>query len=117
MNYIHDSPDEPAFDQDGLTGYQFPTDNDDFEVYYVDVEQGHDTVIVSQEITHAYYVLDGTGTFTIDGAKHAVEESDFVEVPPGVEYTYSGQMQLLLIMAPPWFEGNEKVIRENPAVS
>ncbi|MDY6771084.1 MAG: cupin domain-containing protein [Candidatus Nanohaloarchaea archaeon] len=108
--------DDPAFDQEGLTGYRYPLDNDELELYRVDVTRGHDTYIVSREITHIYRVLDGRGVFTIDGDDQRVEAGDTVEVPPGVEYTYSGSMELLLIMQPPWFEGNEEVTRPNPAV-
>ncbi|MDY6766065.1 MAG: cupin domain-containing protein [Candidatus Nanohaloarchaea archaeon] len=117
MGYVNRLPDDPAFDQAGLTGYRFPMDTDEFEVYYVDVDQGHDSFIVSREIIHVYYVIDGSGTFTIDGTEHAVGTDDVVEVPPGVEYTYSGEMTLLLVMAPPWFEGNEEIVRDNPAVA
>ncbi len=39
-----------------------------------------------------------------------------IEVPPQVEYVYSGKMKLLLIMSPPWFKGNETITKKNPSV-
>jgi len=39
-----------------------------------------------------------------------------VEVPPGVEYSYSGSMKILLVSHPRWFEGNERTTRKNPEV-
>ena len=54
--------------------------------------------------------------FDIDNQKHEVSPGSFIEVPPNVEYTYSGQMKLLLIMSPPWFEGNEEITKPNPDV-
>jgi hypothetical protein len=38
-------------------------------------------------------------------------------VPPGVEYSYSGSMKLLLVSYPRWFEGNERMTRNNPDVA
>jgi len=39
-----------------------------------------------------------------------------VEVPPGVEYSYSGSMKIFLVSHPRWFEGNEQTTRNNPEV-
>jgi hypothetical protein len=39
-----------------------------------------------------------------------------VEVPPNIEYSYSGSMKLLLIGNPRWFKGNEEVTKKNPDV-
>jgi hypothetical protein len=39
-----------------------------------------------------------------------------VEVPPGVEYSYSGSMKILLVSHPRWFAGNERMTRNNPDV-
>lgn len=40
-----------------------------------------------------------------------------VEVPPNVEYSYSGTMKLLLIGNPRWFKGNEEITKRNPDVA
>ena len=39
-----------------------------------------------------------------------------VEVPPKVEYSYSGTMKLLAISKPRWFSGNDTVTKWNPDV-
>ena len=86
------------------------------EVYFVDVKQGHDTYFISKKCTHTYYVIEGEGFFDIDGSRHEAKGGMLFEVPPNVEYTYSGKMKLLLIMNPPWFRGNEEITKKNPSV-
>lgn len=108
-------PKTPTFEQKGLKGYAYPMENGNMEAYVVDVATGHDTFIVSRKCVHVYSVLQGNGIFTIDGTTYPVNEGDLIEVLPGFEYTYSGTMRLLLLMNPPWFEGNEKIVRNNPS--
>ena len=107
---------QPAFSQKGLKGYAYPLKNKNVEIYYVDVTQGHDNYIISKICTHIYYVLEGEGVFELDGKKTNMKKGELIEIPPNVEYAYSGNMRLLLIMNPPWFEGNEEIIRKNPSV-
>lgn len=116
MEYVFTRPTSPSFTQKGLKGYHFKGRNKDVQVYYVDVEKGHDTFIISKKITHSYYIIEGRGYFTIAGQRYDVEPGVFVEVPPSVEYSFSGNMKLILIMNPPWFKGNEEVTKQNPAV-
>ena len=116
-NFIIDKSNEPTFSQEGLKGFQFPLKNKDIETYYVDVTNGHDNFIISKRITHIYYVISGQGYFTINNKKYDVNEGSLIEVPPNIEYTYSGKMKLLLIMNPPWSKGNETITKKNPSVS
>ncbi|OGY23886.1 MAG: hypothetical protein A2172_05125 [Candidatus Woykebacteria bacterium RBG_13_40_15] len=113
MAYIKDKPKKPTFSQSGLDGYQFPLENKEIEVYFVDVAKGHDNYIVSKKITHVYYIFEGKGFFDINGEKYDVTPGELIEVPPNVEYAYSGSMKLLLIMTPSWFEGNEMITKRN----
>jgi chemotaxis methyl-accepting protein methylase/mannose-6-phosphate isomerase-like protein (cupin superfamily) len=117
MNYVHSLPAEMAFDTKGLFGYSFgPMRQKELEIYYIVVETGHDTFLVSKKITRMYYVLAGTGSFTIAGNDHDVRAGMLVEIPPKVEFSYSGKMTLLGISNPRWFAGNDTVTRWNPAV-
>jgi mannose-6-phosphate isomerase-like protein (cupin superfamily) len=117
MIYVHTIPSSPSFVLKGLKGYQFePLNNQELDIYFIDVEKGHDTFIISKKIARTYYVLEGKGYFTIDNQKHDVEPGILVEVPPNLEYSYSGTMKLLLISNPRWFRGNEEVTKRNPDV-
>ena len=117
MRYIHLLPTLPSFDGKGLFGYTFgPLQQRDLEIYYIEVEKGHDTFMVSKRITRIYYVLDGNGYFTIGDRRHDVSRGVLVEVPPKVEYSYSGKMKLIAVSNPRWFSGNDRYTKWNPDV-
>jgi SAM-dependent methyltransferase/mannose-6-phosphate isomerase-like protein (cupin superfamily) len=116
MQYVHSLPDTPSITDKGLTGYEFGPLGLNFEVHYIDVVKGHDTFQISKKITRAYYVLSGSGYFTIAGQRFDVSPGVLVEVPPRVEYSYSGTMRLILISEPRWFRGNDTPTKWNPDV-
>ena len=88
MPYTYTLPTSVSFTGKGLLGYIFgPLHQGDLDVYYVEVEKGHDTFMVSKKIARTYYVLSGSGYFTINNAKHDVCSGMLVDVPPKVEYT------------------------------
>jgi SAM-dependent methyltransferase/mannose-6-phosphate isomerase-like protein (cupin superfamily) len=117
MRYTHLLPLLPSFDGEGLFGYTFgPLRQRDLEIYYIEVEKGHDTFMVSKRITRTYYVLSGAGFFTIDNRRYDVRSGMLVEVPPKVEYSYSGKMKLIGISRPRWFNGNDRHTKWNPDV-
>src|SRR6201984_2673001 len=116
--YIHTLPASASFTGKGLLGYTFgPLDQEDFEIYYVEVEKGHDTFMVSKKIKRTYYVLSGTGYFTIENRRYDVRPGMLVEVPLKVEYSYSGKMTLIIFARPRWFSGNDTHTRWNPDVT
>src|SRR5271166_911328 len=117
MPYIYSLPTSVSFTGKGLLGYSFgPLKQRDLEIYYIEVEKGHDTFMVSRRITRTYYVLSGSGHFTIDNKRYPVGAGFLVEVPPKVEYSYSGKMTLLGLSIPRWFSGNDIFTKRNPDV-
>jgi len=115
--YIHSLPSSVSFTKKGLLGYSFgPLSQRDLEISYVEVEKGHDTFMVSRKIVRTYYVLSGSGYFTIENHKYDVQPGVLVEVPPGVEYSYSGKMTLIALSKPRGFSGNDTHTRWNPDV-
>ena len=50
--------------------------------------------------TEIYYVLDGEGTITIDGAEHAIRKGSVVHIPPGRVHGAKGRMRVLVIGIP-----------------
>src|ERR1700751_1186762 len=114
MSYIYSLPLSTAFDGRGLFGYSFgPLQQKDIDIYYIEVEKGHDTFMISKKIARTYYVLGGSGHFTIDGVKYDVCPGVIVEVPTKVEYSYSGKMILIGFAMPRWFRGNDTHTRWN----
>ncbi|HEV7453976.1 MAG TPA: hypothetical protein VGO07_01830 [Candidatus Saccharimonadales bacterium] len=53
------------------------------------------------DTTRTYFVVAGSGTFTLDGAASAVAVGDLFVVAPGSTYAYEGQMQLLEVNISP----------------
>lgn len=118
MRYVHSLPASASFTDTGLSGYIFgPLNDPSVEVCYIDVAQGHDTFQISRKITRIYYVLSGNGYFTIAGHRHEVASGTLIEVPPGMEYSYSGTMRLIAFMRPRWFAGNDTATKWNPDVT
>jgi len=117
MPYTYSLPTSASFTGKGLLGFTFgPLHHKDLEVYYIEVEKGHDTFMISRKITRLYYVLSGNGYFTIDNRTYDVGPGILVEVPPQVEYSYSGTMTLLALSTPRCFRGNDTLTRWNPDV-
>lgn len=117
MPYVYSLPTSVSFTGKGLLGYTFgPLNQNDIDVYYIEVEKGHDTFMISKKITRTYYIVSGTGHFTIGEHKYSVSPGMLVEVPPKIEYCYSGRMRLLAFSRPRWFRDNDTFTKWNPDV-
>jgi SAM-dependent methyltransferase len=117
MGYIHSPSPSPSFVGNGLVGYAFgPLKQKDVAIDYVEVEKGHDTFMISNKITRTYYVISGGGHFTIDNCEYPVSPGMLVEVPTKVEYSYSGQMKLILFQKGRWLPHNDTFTKWNPNV-
>jgi mannose-6-phosphate isomerase-like protein (cupin superfamily) len=117
MPYVLAASSSPCFVLQGLTGYEFqPLKDQDIALHLVDVRKGHDTFIISKTLTRFYYIIEGIGVFIVDNQKYDVAPGLLVEVPPGIEYSYSGTMKIFLVSHPRWFEGNERTTKKNEDV-
>lgn len=114
MPYVYTLPAAVSFRGKGLFGYSFgPMKQKDLEVLYIESEKGHDTFMICKGVTRTYYVLAGSGTFTIEGREHSVCPGVLVEVPPGVEYSYSGRVTMLAFCKQSWFRRKDRFTRWN----
>jgi SAM-dependent methyltransferase/mannose-6-phosphate isomerase-like protein (cupin superfamily) len=114
---VHLLPACASFRGVGLKGFEFgDLEQKDLQICYVEVEAGHDTFMISRKIARLYYILTGSGSFTIADQCYKVNPGMLVEVPPRVEYSYSGRLGLLLISRPAWFMGNDVHTKWNPDV-
>src|SRR5580704_5317342 len=114
MPYLYELPTSVSFRGKGLFGYSFGRmKQKDVEVLLVESESGHDTFMILRGVTRTYYVLSGNGTFTIDGHEYNVSPGVLIEVPPGVEYCYSGRMTMLAFCRTGWFHRRDKFTRWN----
>jgi chemotaxis methyl-accepting protein methylase len=109
LSYLYTLPASVSFRGKGLFGYSFgPMKQKDLEVLYIESETGHDTFMICRGVTRTYYVLAGSGSFTIEGRKYDVSPGVLVEVPSGVEYSYSGRMTMLGFCRQSWFRRPDK---------
>jgi SAM-dependent methyltransferase len=117
MPYVYSLPTLPSYTAKGLSGYGFgPLKHKDIMIDYIDVQRGHDTFMVSNNVARTYYVISGNGYFTIDKTVYPVSSGMLVEVPTKIEYCYSGKMNLILFQRGRWFAGNDIHTKWNPDV-
>jgi mannose-6-phosphate isomerase-like protein (cupin superfamily)/SAM-dependent methyltransferase len=117
MQYVYSPPASPSFTDKGLVGYDFgPLRQKNVEIIYIDAERGHDTFLVSKKVARIYYILSGSGHFTIAGGRYEVRPGMIVEVPPRTEFSYSGKMKLIAFSTPRWSGGNDTFTKWNPDV-
>lgn len=50
--------------------------------------------------TELYYVLEGSGTVTLDGVDHVVRKGSLIHIPPEVIHSASGRMRVLVVGIP-----------------
>jgi mannose-6-phosphate isomerase-like protein (cupin superfamily) len=50
--------------------------------------------------TELYYVLDGSGTITLDGVDHEIHKGSMVHIPAGVVHGARGRMRVLVVGIP-----------------
>jgi len=106
-------PENPAFMQNGLKGYQYNLNTKEIGIYQVDCFKGHDRYHADTVSTYIYYVLDGEGKFCVDGEIFSVRKGDLMEIPPSKEFVYADDMKLMLIMTPDFDAKNCKSTKEN----
>lgn len=117
MPYVYKLPESLSFQGEGFYGYSFGhIKQKDLEILYVESEKGHDTFMVCRGVDRTYYVLGGTGSFTIDGREYNVHPGNLIEVPSKIEYSYSGRMTMLVFCRQHWFRREDRWTRWNPDV-
>ncbi|MDR1197266.1 MAG: cupin domain-containing protein [Candidatus Nomurabacteria bacterium] len=81
------------------------------DVVYEDVEKGHSSEWYSDTATQTWYIIEGRGTFVLDGERFDVNAGDLVSVPPKVKKYYLGKMKMVLITSPTFNPDDEHQVR------
>ncbi len=100
--FIQQKPATPSFSRGTFDGYQFAIRNNNIEIYFIDSKLGHGRKVVSDSITHLYYILKGKVEFEINDKRYLSSAGDLIEIPPGNSFNYKGKFKALLIMEPPY---------------
>jgi len=80
-------------------------------VCYQETEKGHAEEFIHHKSAFVYYILEGKGTWIIEGEKKEAEAGDVVIVPPGKRFYFTGSLKQLCITAPAWEEKHEEHVR------
>lgn len=57
-----------------------------------------------------YFIIEGQGTFTIDGVKESAKQYDFFMIAGDQTYEYEGKMKLIEVNIPATDKSNEEKI-------
>ena len=113
-NYIRKMSNVPDFEPKGyFKGYFLSKGKLGVDVYYIDMESGHQFYQKESKSIHIYYILEGSGIASIDGNKYNIEKGDTVEIPIDTEYAFKGKMKMIEIMDPPFEPSTHIDTRKN----
>jgi mannose-6-phosphate isomerase-like protein (cupin superfamily) len=84
-----------GFDAEGFSGQEYilPTDEAGFNALLVTVKGKHPKKRMIDTVRN-YFVVEGEGSFTLDGRAYPVKSGDLFVVGVGHEYEYEGAMKL-----------------------
>ena len=79
----------------GFTAFVYNSKEDlpPLNTVLVDCHKDHEKVYV-KESHRVYFVMEGSGTFTVGKEIYKVQPFDVVVIPPKVPYSYEGKMKL-----------------------
>lgn len=112
MTYVFHFPEKYSFEKVGIKGKIFDTKSlsDKIEFSVIEVEEGHETKIIEKECIFSYFILEGSGSFEINGNTEECAKGDLVFVPNGAAFRYAGKMKMLLVSTPWWFPEQEEAL-------
>jgi len=113
MRHVFSQPDEYSFEKIGEKGKIFNTQEFGHEAEFIviEVEKGQETKIRENGCLFAYYILEGEGSFEIEGEAEECREGDLVFIPKGRVFRYFGKMKLLLVSVP-WRSAEQEEVLE-----
>lgn len=95
----------------GIKLWVYPTASEDVSVCIVVVEEGHFEEFYHTKSTFIYYIIEGEGTFFLNGEATPAKSGDLVVIPPMTKIYYLGKMKMTLTTVPAWTEEHEVHVR------
>lgn len=95
----------------GIKLWVYPTKQKVTEAAYIEVSRGHFQEFYDRKSTFTYYIIQGRGTFYLNGRKVPVKATDVVIIPPKTRIWYLGKMKMILMTSPIWNAKNEVHVR------
>lgn len=103
--------DAVAKSKHGINLWAYDSETPGAELVYIEVEKGHFEEFYNKKSTLLYYVIDGYGTFYLDGKPEPATRGDMVVIKPKIKCYYLGKMRLALVSTPAWNEDDEVHVR------
>ncbi len=94
-----------------MTVYNAREDFPHAAIAYQETETGHAEEFVHEKSAFVYYILEGEGTWVIDGREYPVKATDVIMVPPGHRIYFRGNLKQLCVTVPAWEERYERHVR------
>jgi len=112
MQHVFHLPKEYSFEKVGIKGKTFGSKilSDKVEFTIIETKEGHETKIREKECAFSYFILEGGGTFEIDGENEKCQKGDLVVIPKGAAFIYKGKMKMLLVSVPWWYLEQEETV-------
>lgn len=112
MQYVFHLPEKYSFEKVGIKGKTFDTKSlsDKVEFSIIETDKGHETKIIEKECIFSYFILEGSGSFEIEGNVEKCSEGDLVFIPNDIPFKYTGNMKMLLVSVPWWFPEQEETL-------
>ena len=80
-------------------------------VAYQETEKGHAEEFIHHKSAFIYYILEGRGTWVIEGEEHEAGAGDVVIVPPGKRIYFRGNLKQICVTSPAWEQEQEEHVR------
>ena len=78
---------------------------------FVSCDKGHFQEFYDKKSTFVYYIIEGKGTFYLNGKPIKVKATDLIVAKPKTKIYYFGKMKMLLNVVPSWQAKNEVHVR------
>lgn len=96
--------------KEGFDLYIPSTNTESYGCFLVDSIHGHDSVAYDSKSIHAYYVLEGSGSFVVMGEKFPIRAGEFIMIGPNNIFYYKGTMKMVEEITPNFDEKNFHVV-------
>ncbi len=96
----------------GINLLIYPVGSANMGLVHIQTDAGHFEEFYHNESTFTYYVINGSGSFYLDGESIPVEAGDVITAPPKTKIYYLGSLELILVTTPPWTQEKEVHVRD-----
>lgn len=73
--------------------------------------KGHEEEFYHTKSTFIYYIIEGKGSWFIEGKEYKVKKGDVITIEPKKKFYYKGKLKQLLITVPPYDPKYEHHVR------